>query len=462
MLSDVRKKGTNNVLFIAIFMLLLVISFLSLFLSSKCINKSPLSLHEDQRTRLVVRNRCMNSSEEEKEEYFKARFKQEIQNLVNNNVTEYVKQIKVIQQLIMDEQLAIQRRTMEDHFAKTISSMEQIYKVPQNADSNLNSCETKNDTVLFPSDLVGKYVVAMARVPRESFKSTFSPQFGGPFLDSYPGVKDLMLIYGSPDTRPNNFSAIYGITTSATDDNNNRMNTIPLIDDMRQATENCDQLHVVFTSSETKDRRQCIALVPNHESYHVHVLARPSNFTDNEKSGVNVYRNEPYQMVSRYHRVNPPALMYQTPRFEEDTKPFFEYLRIYLSVVDTVLNELRIILSKIALNNQVVVMLCNHGQSVLLSNFICAAKARNLELSNVIVFTTDQETTDLVTSFGLTAYYDQGVRICICPLGLVGCTLFTYHKTILTMLYCTLNHLLFRDLVIIRPKQQNILQTRRL
>ena len=56
-------------------------------------------------------------------------------------------------------------------------------------------------------------------------------------------------------------------------------------------------------------------------------------------------------------------------------------------------------------------MLCNHGQSVLLINFVCSARARNIDLSNLLVFTTDLETTDLVTSLGLTAYYDQGVRI---------------------------------------------------
>jgi hypothetical protein len=396
-----RKNRTNNVLLMAQF-LVLFISSLSLFLSSKCIQQSPASFNEAQRSKLNVPDCC---TREEKENYFKIRFTQEIQNLMSGNETEFVKQLKVVQQRQMEEQLVNQRRNMEDQFAVKISSIEQTLRQQVVTNSN------ENDNVLLPSNRVGKYVVAMARVPRDSFISTFSSQFGGPFMDSYPGVKDLMLLYGSPDTRPNNFSARYGVTTPTYDDNNNGMNSIPLIDDAGQATENCDQLHVVFTVPETALLRQCIAIVPNHESFHVHQLSRPSEFANGQRSNLVINRTSPFQLVSRYHRLHIPDPLYPTPRFEQQTLPFFDYLRHYVSVVDVVLDELRVILSKIAINNQLVVMLCNHGQSVLLSNFICSAKARNLELSNVIVFTTDQETTDLVTALGLTAYYDKGVRI---------------------------------------------------
>jgi hypothetical protein len=408
-----RKKGTTIVLF-GVQVILIVIASLSLYLSSKCIDQSPTSLLDVQLTKLNARDRCTILNNEEKEKYFKIRFTEEIQNLVNGHETEYVKQIQTIQAQKMDEQLVNQRRKMEDEFAVKISSMEQMIcqRATNNVDNKSKNCENDNNSVLFPSDRVGKYIVAMARVPRESFKSTFSSQFGGPHLDSYPGVKDLMLVYGSDDTRPDNFKALYGISKSSVDDNNNGMNTIPFIDDADKATENCDQLHVVFTATETSNLRQCMAIVPNHESFHVHQLTRPSEFADEKRLDVIVNRTAPLQFVSRYHRLNVPEPLYPAPRFDKETKPFFDSLRNYLRVVDTVLDELRVILSKIAINNQVVVMLCNHGQSVLLSNFICSAKARNLELSNVIVFTTDQETTDLVTALGLTAYYDQGVSKC--------------------------------------------------
>jgi hypothetical protein len=50
---------------------------------------------------------------------------------------------------------------------------------------------------------------------------------------------------------------------------------------------------------------------------------------------------------------------------------------------------------------------CNFGQSQLLLNFACAARARGLDVSNVLVFATDQETKDLAESVGLTAFFDK-------------------------------------------------------
>jgi hypothetical protein len=50
---------------------------------------------------------------------------------------------------------------------------------------------------------------------------------------------------------------------------------------------------------------------------------------------------------------------------------------------------------------------CNFGQSQLLLNFACAARARGLDVSSVLVFATDQETKDLAQSVGLTAFFDE-------------------------------------------------------
>jgi hypothetical protein len=177
------------------------------------------------------------------------------------------------------------------------------------------------------------------------------------------------------------------------------------------ATENCDELRVVFVSL-NQQKGQCFAVVPNLESFHVHPLVRPSaHVNPTSRSDLVIYRTEPFQFKSRYHRIQQPTdILLAPPRFQQETKVFYQYLRNYLSAVDTTLQELSGILSKIAIDNQVIIMMCNYGQAVLLNNFICTAQSREINLSNLIVFTTDQETTDLVTSYGLTAYYDQEVR----------------------------------------------------
>jgi hypothetical protein len=58
-----------------------------------------------------------------------------------------------------------------------------------------------------------------------------------------------------------------------------------------------------------------------------------------------------------------------------------------------------------------VVMVCNHGQSELLMNFVCAANARKLDLSAVLVFATDEETKDIAEGLGLTAFFDKMVSV---------------------------------------------------
>ena len=49
-------------------------------------------------------------------------------------------------------------------------------------------------------------------------------------------------------------------------------------------------------------------------------------------------------------------------------------------------------------------MVCNFGQSELLANFICSAKARKIDISSVLLFATDNETYLLAKSLGITAY----------------------------------------------------------
>lgn len=53
--------------------------------------------------------------------------------------------------------------------------------------------------------------------------------------------------------------------------------------------------------------------------------------------------------------------------------------------------------------------MCNFGQSELLLNFACNARGKGLDIGNVLVFATDQETKTLAESVGLAAYFDERV-----------------------------------------------------
>jgi hypothetical protein len=54
-------------------------------------------------------------------------------------------------------------------------------------------------------------------------------------------------------------------------------------------------------------------------------------------------------------------------------------------------------------------MVCNHGQSELLMNFVCSTRARGINTKNILVFATDEETKAIAESMGLAAFYDEQV-----------------------------------------------------
>lgn len=89
----------------------------------------------------------------------------------------------------------------------------------------------------------------------------------------------------------------------------------------------------------------------------------------------------------------------------------------YLTSYDTIKNELGDILRKIAKHNTVVVTTVNTGQVELLMNFICASRSKGFDLSNLIVFPTDEYSRDIAVGMGVATYYAEKVcLLCVCLL----------------------------------------------
>lgn len=247
----------------------------------------------------------------------------------------------------------------------------------------------ENAKHIFPIETVGRYLVGMSRTSKQDF--TDHIELGVPLDRPNAGSEEVLLIYSHNKALPKSLQQHDGSDMYDTND----VDTI----DMPDAIDNCDYLNIVLTDH-SRTRKQCIAIVPQYESYHIQKWMRIHPDTGKLDS------KQPLTMVSRGQQHNgrdqfePPSLKYHT-------RKHWDMLRQYLDNVDVVLDELEPILEQIAIDNTVIVMVCNYGQSQLLMNFICSAKSRNFPVSNVIVFTTDQETTDIVTSLGLTAYYDQ-------------------------------------------------------
>jgi hypothetical protein len=55
-------------------------------------------------------------------------------------------------------------------------------------------------------------------------------------------------------------------------------------------------------------------------------------------------------------------------------------------------------------------MVTNFGQAQLLVNFVCSARARGLDISRLLLFATDRETSKLAESLGIPVFLDEAVR----------------------------------------------------
>lgn len=97
-----------------------------------------------------------------------------------------------------------------------------------------------------------------------------------------------------------------------------------------------------------------------------------------------------------------------TPPKDNHVKDHQDILRTYLNNADDIKNRLKSILSKMK-THTVVVLTCNFGQSELLMNFACSARARGFDLSNTLVFPTDFDTKELAEGMGFTTFYEEKV-----------------------------------------------------
>ena len=125
-----------------------------------------------------------------------------------------------------------------------------------------------------------------------------------------------------------------------------------------------------------------------------------------EKSG-KLDSTAPLQIVGRGVLPN-GADDFKPPR-ERHIKSHWKLLRTYLETLDDTVKELKPIVKRIARRNTVVVMVVNFGQSTLLTNFVCSSKAKGFDISNVLLFATDEKTLELAKGLGLATYYDEKV-----------------------------------------------------
>ena len=96
-----------------------------------------------------------------------------------------------------------------------------------------------------------------------------------------------------------------------------------------------------------------------------------------------------------------------------------EILLNYLTNFDAIRSELARLLYKVAINNTLIVSTVNKGQSELLINFVCSARARGLDIRNLVVFPTDLYSKELAEGMGLATFFSEEVKNRMCLFSVI-------------------------------------------
>lgn len=234
----------------------------------------------------------------------------------------------------------------------------------------------------FP-EMVNRFAVGMTYTTQENFTKTYD--IGAPVdHPKQEGDKGVLIIYNTPESLPRRAQRGIDISTG------------PIA--AKEATENCDQMNIVFSHHEGR-RKQCTAILPQYESFHIQKWMRVP-----PKGPATGYH--PLRLVPRGYQLS-GASAFHPPGHEKHTKKAWKMLETYLDSIDDIIDELTPLVKRIAIKNAIVVMVCNFGQSQLLLNFACSARAKRLDISSVLVFATDQETKELAEAVGLNVYFDE-------------------------------------------------------
>lgn len=274
-----------------------------------------------------------------------------------------------------------------------------------------------NNNSKFP-DTISKFVMDYATVPRDEFNEQL--EIGVPIDNpsDKQGQNEVLILYTDEKTLPD-------------DDKNKKGSKAKDIGPKigvatEHALQNCHTVRVILqepSKGSKNGKRQCIAIVPQWESWHIHKFTRiPQQF-----DGVTVDVKYPLRYVSRSMTDN--GKINKFPLLEKDTVPSYKALIEYLTHLDRILNDLKPILrnsmkqsnekvkngssantkSVMVKSKSVVVMVCNKGQAHLFQNFVCNARSKGLDLSRIIMFATDKYTYDLCHALDILVYYDAEI-----------------------------------------------------
>jgi len=280
---------------------------------------------------------------------------------------------------------------------KSVSNTGDEMAVQYEDDNSIETLPTKN--VRPATGLLGTntadYSYGVSRVDKADFLATYD--YGTVSLRGNPlGSREAIILH-TISSLPENITAALAAA------NNN--GGLPPRLDVGEATRNCDVLNVVTLSSRSSNREAtCTAIVSENDSAHIARWMRTSQGPSKIKK---IDHELPLRPVAAGDR-DGDKNDFPAPGLEYQEKAL-EFLKRYMASLTDILSSLRPILENIAKDNTVVTLVTNAGHSDLLMNFVCSAKSNGIDLSNVLVFATDQVAHDVAKGIGLESIYAQSI-----------------------------------------------------
>jgi len=307
--------------------------------------------------------------------------------------------------------------------SQSVSTARRAGEVSQTSESS--------STFSIPRELT-KLLVGVTRTSKTDFFDYLDP---GVAMDpEKEGDSQVLILHQRSQTLPSRFK--------------DYSEPIPFFENAQESMEHCDMVNVLFMDHSGR-RNQCLAIVPQYESYILQKYMRHLSTGTAALKGKPISSDIPLRLVGRGMKDN-GFDEFLTPT-AGGMKSHMDMLLTYFQALPDVLKDLDPILKRISGNKAgkngktLTVMVSNFGQSELLINFVCAANSRNLDISSIILFATDVETKELAENLGLAAYYDERVRavdendFCIVGVGwLIICKerIFRWISPILTLAFC--------------------------
>ena len=211
-------------------------------------------------------------------------------------------------------------------------------------------------------------------------------------VDTRHPNEDALVLYPTKETLPKNYDA------SSIESNNHHPKF-----NATAATENCMSVKLILQQPEHR-RKQCLIVMPQWESYHIYKYMR---LETDDKLPKPENKDLPLRHVSISH--NNEGRFTGVPKSDRHIMPFYKSLINYIQNMDRIQNLIKPMLK--TFNSQtIIVSVCNYGQSQLLQNFICNARAKGLDpSSSIFLFATDIKTYQLAKSLNVTVFYDEAI-----------------------------------------------------